>query len=70
MNKFFCRITGGHKYSAVMLVSYYCPFDDTFYFGNSCEKCGEFNTWDVPAACMEDELERAIRKRRGENAAD
>lgn len=69
MNKFFCRLTGGHKYSTVTLVSYYCPLDDTFYFGNSCEKCGEFNKWDVPAVCIEDELNRAAekRKRRADN---
>lgn len=61
MNRLFCWLTGGHKYSATTLVSYHNRFNETFYFGNRCEKCGKFSTWDVPAESILAEVHRRSR---------
>lgn len=54
----WCWLTGGHRYKDVNLVSYHNPFDEKFYFGNRCVKCGEFKTWDVPAEAILGEVHR------------
>ena len=44
MNKFFCWLTGGHRYEDKNLESAYCPFTRQSLMVNRCVKCGEIYT--------------------------
>ena len=44
-----CRLTGGHRYSDLGLVSRYVPTTNSVVFCNHCIKCGAFKIWDVDA---------------------
>ena len=61
MNKFLCRLTGGHKYEDTGLVSYHDRLNERFWFGNRCVKCGYFDTWDVPTEAIFEEVDRRSR---------
>lgn len=48
MNKLFCKITGGHRYSDSNLRVEENIKNKTYCFSNWCTKCGEFYSYSIP----------------------
>lgn len=58
-----CRLTGGHMYRDMGIVTRYEPITDRYWFGNRCIKCGQFNTWDVDAKAL---FEEGFARKKGD----
>jgi len=61
MNKFLCKLTGGHKYKAATLETKLFS-NGLVGFSNVCSKCGEESNWMVPEKNIYPEKYREILK--------
>ena len=70
MNKFFCWLTGGHKYEDKNLESAYSPYTGQQLIVNRCAKCGYKHVAVIDLhALIEREVEE-FKKRRRKDGAD
>lgn len=65
MNKFFCWLTGGHKYEDKNLESSYLLFTRQYLMVNRCVKCGKIYTATIDAdAIIKRDLEEYAKRHR------
>ena len=48
MNRFFCLLTGGHRYADINMIVIHDPIFRTYKVKNYCVKCGKPYTIDLP----------------------
>lgn len=60
MNKFICKLTGGHKYEDINLLTSYNIKKRTYEMRNRCVKCGQVRVDEIPEEVILAKIDRFI----------
>ena len=62
MNRFFCFLTGGHKYKDSTLEVRFDDDNGTVTFANHCDKCGKPTETTLPQSSIIIDMQKALEK--------